>query len=119
MSREPPRQLSTPNGQFLPSSTLRALHSSSHQLVITTRTMQLNIKFTLKFAPCITLREAIKYFLNPTTNTTANKSNTLFSVDLKGMSGALQMISYQTPKPEQMHGASMHYVAEPFLRIKY
>jgi hypothetical protein len=95
MPREPPRQLSTPNGQFLPSPTLRALiyiepltrnhhpyHATRHQIM-------------LKFATCISKREAMKCFLNLMMNTTANKSKMLFSAELKGMFSALQMIAYR------------------------
>ena len=41
--------------------------TSSHQLLTIICTMQLGIKFTLKFAICISKREATKCFLNPTT----------------------------------------------------
>jgi predicted deacetylase len=59
--------------------------------------MQLDIKFTLKFTTCISKREAMKYFLNPTTNMTADKSKALLRAELKGTSGALQMIAYRRP----------------------
>jgi hypothetical protein len=39
----------------------------------------------------------MKSFLNPTTNTTANKTNKLCRVELKRMIGALQLIAYRRP----------------------
>jgi hypothetical protein len=84
MPRKLPRQLSTPVNfrhprRFAPCIT------SSHQLTIIIRKCN------------ISKREAIKYFLNPTTNTTANKSKVLFKVELKEIFGALQMIAYRRP----------------------
>jgi len=46
-------------------------------------TMQLDIKFTTKFTAFFAKGEYIKSFLNQTTNTTANKTNTLCRVELK------------------------------------
>jgi hypothetical protein len=62
---------------------------------------------------CVIVCEAIRCFLNPTTNTTANKFKTLFSAEVKGSSGAFQMIVY--PCPERTHDAVMHHIAKPFL----
>jgi hypothetical protein len=95
MPRELPRQLSTPNGQFLPSPTLHALiyvkpSTRGHHTYHATRQ-----KIMLKFATCISKHEAMKCFLNPMTNTTANKSKALFRAELKGISGALQIIAYR------------------------
>jgi len=108
-----PRELSgevwTCYGQILPSPTLRTLHyiepsTCNHHR----RTMQLNIKLTLKFAIFFAKCEDVKCFLNPMMNTTTDKSKMLLRAELKGMSSALQIIAYRA------HGAPMHHVANPY-----
>ena len=59
--------------------------------------MQLDIKFMIKFTVFFAKGEYMKNFLNQTTNTTANKTNTLGRVELKRMTGALQLIAYRRP----------------------
>ena len=75
---------------------------SSHQLTIIIHNMQLDIKFTLNFVICFSMIEAMKYFLNPTKNTIANKSKMLLGAELKGMLGAPQLIAYPCPSGRTM-----------------
>ena len=65
--------------------------------MIIVNTMQLDIKFTLKFMTFFAKGEYMKNFLNQTLNTTANKTNTLCRVELKQMTVVLQLIAYRRP----------------------
>ena len=60
-------------------------------------TMQLDAKFTIKFTAFFAKGEYMKSFLNQTTNMTANKTKMLCRVELKRMTGALQLIVYRCP----------------------